>query len=140
MTGGRDCDETMGDRLSGNQRWVVDGNNVMGSRPDGWWNDRPAAMARLTDEIARWCWTHDDEVVLVFDGAIVDEVAQLAGGNLSVRFARSSRRDAADDTIAGMAVAGDIVVTADRGLLRRLSPGVTTLGPRRLLDLVRRPR
>jgi hypothetical protein len=20
--------------------WVVDGNNVMGSRPDGWWRDR----------------------------------------------------------------------------------------------------
>ena len=25
-------------------RWVVDGNNVFGSRPDGWWNDRTAAF------------------------------------------------------------------------------------------------
>src|SRR5262249_11419997 len=26
---------------------VVDGANVMGSRPDGWWRDRPAAARRL---------------------------------------------------------------------------------------------
>jgi hypothetical protein len=26
---------------------LVDGNNVMGSRPDGWWRDRRAGMQRL---------------------------------------------------------------------------------------------
>jgi hypothetical protein len=26
---------------------VVDGNNVMGSRPDGWWKDRAGAARRL---------------------------------------------------------------------------------------------
>jgi 8-oxo-dGTP diphosphatase len=32
---------------------VVDVANVMGSRPDGWWRDRPGAAVRLHAEIAR---------------------------------------------------------------------------------------
>jgi 8-oxo-dGTP diphosphatase len=32
---------------------IVDVANVMGSRPDGWWRDRPGAAARLYTEIAR---------------------------------------------------------------------------------------
>ena len=31
---------------------IVDGANVVGSRPDGWWRDRAAAAVRLRDEIA----------------------------------------------------------------------------------------
>jgi len=26
-------------------RWIVDGDNVMGARPDGWWRDRAADHA-----------------------------------------------------------------------------------------------
>ena len=33
---------------------IVDGNNVMGSRPDGWWKDRPAAMRRLVSQLGDW--------------------------------------------------------------------------------------
>ena len=29
----------------------VDGNNVMGSRPDGWWRDRSGAARRLIAEL-----------------------------------------------------------------------------------------
>jgi 8-oxo-dGTP diphosphatase len=32
---------------------VVDVANVMGSRPDGWWRDRPGAAVRLHAEIVR---------------------------------------------------------------------------------------
>jgi 8-oxo-dGTP diphosphatase len=31
---------------------IVDGANVVGSRPDGWWRDRAGAAARLRDELA----------------------------------------------------------------------------------------
>ena len=31
---------------------IVDGANVVGSRPDGWWRDRPGAARRLRDELA----------------------------------------------------------------------------------------
>jgi len=30
-------------------RWYVDGMNVIGTRPDGWWRDRDAAMLHLVD-------------------------------------------------------------------------------------------
>ena len=35
-------------------RWLVDGMNVIGTRPDGWWRDRDAAMLRLVDLLERW--------------------------------------------------------------------------------------
>lgn len=31
---------------------IVDGANVVGSRPDGWWRDRAGATARLRDQLA----------------------------------------------------------------------------------------
>src|SRR5262245_30869674 len=31
-------------------RWIVDGMNVIGSRPNAWWRDRPGAMRDLVDE------------------------------------------------------------------------------------------
>ena len=33
------------------RRVLVDGNNVVGSRPDGWWRDRPGAARRLVAEL-----------------------------------------------------------------------------------------
>jgi len=34
--------------------------------------------------VARWCVTHDDDVVLVFDPPVASETMILAGGNLEV--------------------------------------------------------
>ncbi len=122
------------------RRWLIDGNNVMGSRADGWWNDRPRAMARLAQQVATWAVGHDDEIVLVFDGAEQPEVALLAGGNLAIRFAPRRGRDAADDLVVTLAAdraqgaPPDVVVTADRGLVARLPEGCAVLGPRRFLD------
>jgi hypothetical protein len=30
---------------------IVDGANVVGSRPDGWWRDRPRAMITLVERL-----------------------------------------------------------------------------------------
>lgn len=49
------------------ERWIVDAMNVIGSRPDGWWNDRDEAMrvfARSLDDHAR---TTGDDITVVFD-------------------------------------------------------------------------
>lgn len=114
--------------------WVVDGNNVMGAGADGWWNDPVAAAVRLTQAIASWCNEHDDEVVLVFDGAPEHRVSALSGGNLEVGFATRSGRDAADDRIVEIveerfADSPELtVVTSDRGLVGRLPPGVAVEG------------
>jgi predicted RNA-binding protein with PIN domain len=115
-------------------RWIVDGNNVMGAGADGWWNDPVAAAARLTQAIADWANSHDDPVTVVFDGRPEPAVADLAGGLLTVDFARRLGRDAADDRIVEVVeeVYGEEpdlwVVTSDRGLADRLPPGVMLEG------------
>ncbi len=117
--------------------WIIDGNNVMGSRPDRWWNDRPRAQARLAQQIAEWCRTHTDPVTVVFDGRPVEAVAAIAGGNLHVEFATSPGRNAADQRIVELAVAAApgpvVVVTADRGLQRLLPASASVIGPRAFL-------
>ena len=74
-------------------RWIVDGMNVIGSRPTGWWHDRPGAMQQLVHELE----VLDDPVTVVFDGRPFD--VQDAG-DIDVRFASRSGRNAADDDIA----------------------------------------
>ena len=48
-------------------RYIVDGMNVIGTRPDGWWKDRDAAMARLVDRLERWVAGSGAEVTVVFE-------------------------------------------------------------------------
>ena len=124
-------------------RWVIDGNNVFGSRPDGWWNDRPAAQRRFTQRVAEWCRTHDDDVTLVFDAPVADDTALLAGGNLTVVEATRRGRNAADDEIVDLveslleAGVETRVVTSDRGLRDRLPPATDIVGVGRFRELVR---
>jgi predicted RNA-binding protein with PIN domain len=123
-------------------RWVIDANNVLGSRPDGWWNDRPAAQRRFAQRVAEWCRTHDDDVTLVFDAPVADSTHRLAGGNLRVVAATRRGRDAADDEIVDLAhdlVADDVeprVVTSDKGLRARLPAGVDVIGAGAFRDLI----
>jgi predicted RNA-binding protein with PIN domain len=123
---------------------IVDGNNVMGSRPDGWWKDRAGAAARLVAQLGEWAARSGREVLVVFDGA--PPAGLEAPGAVEVRFARRGGRDAADDEIAAF-VAADAapqrlrVVTSDAELARRVrAHGAEVIGARRLLDeLDRRP-
>lgn len=125
-------------------RWIVDGNNVYGSRPDGWWNDRGAAAARFAQRVAEWCRTHDDVVTLAFDGTLPTAVTDLGGGNLAIVEAPRRGRNAADDLIARLAdehldTHPDVeltVVTSDKGLRDRLDPAVTVIGSGRFRELI----
>jgi hypothetical protein len=54
---------------------VVDGANVVGSRPDGWWRDRAGAAARLHERLVAAALP-DDEVVLVLEGAARQGLAE----------------------------------------------------------------
>jgi hypothetical protein len=117
---------------------VVDGANVVGSRPDGWWRDRPAAAERLWRRLASADLAHDD-VVLVLEGAARRGVPAGADrGVLTVHAPGSG-----DDTIVDVARENVsdghevTVVTADRGLVARLHDvGAGTTGPSWLLGLL----
>jgi hypothetical protein len=115
---------------------VIDGANVVGSRPDGWWRDRPGAAARLAEglETARLPY---DEVVLVLEGAARRGRPAGTVPALRVVHADGSGDDAIVTEVARLvAEGGDVeVVTADRGLRSRVEAcGGTCLGPRWLLD------
>ena len=117
---------------------VVDGNNVMGSRPDGWWKDRAGAAKRLVEQLGEWAARSGEEVLVVFDGA--EPPAMPAPDRVEVRFARRRGPDAADDDIAELvSTAGDPaslrVVTSDAELARRVrEQGAEVAGARWLLE------
>jgi drug/metabolite transporter (DMT)-like permease/predicted RNA-binding protein with PIN domain len=103
-------------------RWLVDGMNVIGSRPDGWWRDRHAAMRRLTRQLAELASGTGEEVSVVFDGRPPRDPPR--GRAVTVSFAPGGR-GSADDRIAE-AVAADAdpsslrVVTSDHELADRV--------------------
>jgi predicted RNA-binding protein with PIN domain len=122
-------------------RLFVDGMNVIGSRPDGWWRDRQGAMRALIDELARYSIESGDAVTVVLDARPFEfETAEDA--ELEVAFAYPGR-DAADDEIVRrlgeLADRDDTaIVTSDDALARRaraLGAGVIPAGSfRRRLD------
>ncbi|MEV6300384.1 hypothetical protein AB0M02_13345 [Actinoplanes sp. NPDC051861] len=114
---------------------VVDGANVVGSVPDGWWRDRAGAAVRLRDNLAAVPAAGlpdlpgPVEVVLVVEGRARD-IPQAPGG---VRIERAP--GSGDDKIVDI-VRGEhsgrrvVVVTADRGLRARVAAlGAELRGP-----------
>lgn len=121
--------------------WLIDGNNVYGSRPDGWWNDRGRASTRFAQCVAEWCRTHSDEVTLVFDAPVPESTLMLAGGNLTIEQAPRRGRNAADDHIVDLVDDASIddeltVVTSDKGLKQRLPQHVQVIGSGRFRELI----
>lgn len=108
---------------------IVDGANVVGSVPDGWWRDRAGAAERLRDALA--AADLDGEIVLVVEGQAA-AVTAVAG----VRVVSSP--GVGDDTIVDLVEAevSDrpvFVVTADRGLQARVRAlGAEVTGPTEL--------
>ncbi|HEU0318167.1 MAG TPA: RNA-binding protein, partial [Solirubrobacteraceae bacterium] len=51
----------------GRVRYLIDGMNVIGTRPDAWWRDRHQAMVRLVDLLERWVAGSGDDVTVVFE-------------------------------------------------------------------------
>jgi predicted RNA-binding protein with PIN domain len=101
-------------------RWIVDGMNVIGSRPDGWWRDRTAAMERLAGELDALARETGEPVTVVFDG----RPRAIPAERIDVRFASRRGPNAADDDIAALVSADDdapglSVVTSDADLARR---------------------
>ena len=81
-------------------RYLVDGMNVIGSKPDGWWRDRRKAMQRLVASLDEFAAGHPgDTATVVLDGAPFD----IKSESTEVLFASRRGPDAADDDIARLA-------------------------------------
>ena len=120
---------------------VVDAANVVGSRPNGWWRDRPGAardlVARVRDAVRDG--RLDAPIVVVLEGKARDGAAAETLDGVEVVHARGEGDDAIVDVVAAhvenIAVT---VVTADRGLATRVRAcGGDVVGPRWLTDRLR---
>jgi len=108
-------------RSEGYERLIVDGLNALGSRPDGWWRDRPRAMARLVERLAGLAEREPGlRIEVVFDGRPHERVLEGAPAAVEVAFAGSGA-GAADREIARRVRAAEradavLVVSSDRRL------------------------
>jgi hypothetical protein len=115
---------------------VIDAANVVGSRPTGWWRDRPGAARAFVDQVraAVDAGRITVPIVVVLEGQARQGVAEGSADGITVRHAVGS----GDDTLVDVVAAADqavTLVTADRQLRQRVeSMGADVVGPRWLLD------
>jgi predicted RNA-binding protein with PIN domain len=112
-------------------RWIIDGMNVIGTRPDGWWKDRNAAMLRLVDMLERWAAVNGEDVTVVFERP---PSPPLRSTVIEVTHAPRARANAADDEIVRRVAAdphphGLRVVTSDRWLADQVRAAGATVQP-----------
>ncbi|MET9435476.1 NTP pyrophosphohydrolase [Streptomyces sp. NPDC006551] len=108
---------------------IVDGANVVGAVPDGWWRDRRGAAERLRDRLAGRGGPEGGpfEIVLVVEGR-ARGVESVPG--VRVEDAPGSGDDLIVDLARDAAGRPCLVVTADRELRRRVGEhGARCVGP-----------
>ncbi|HUR86423.1 MAG TPA: NYN domain-containing protein [Solirubrobacteraceae bacterium] len=105
--------------------WIVDGMNVIGSRPDGWWRDRHAAMVRLVDRLERWAAAEGEDVTVMFEGpprppirSSVIDVAHATRHGANAADHEIVRRIDADENPSGLRVVTSDRVLADQARAR----------------------
>jgi hypothetical protein len=114
---------------------VVDAANVIGSRPTGWWRDRPGATRRFTERVRATVTAGrlDPPVTLVLEGQARMGADECDVDGVAVVHALGE----GDDTIAAIAETHRdvVVVTADRELAERVrAANGKVVGPSWLLD------
>ena len=101
---------------------IVDGMNVIGSRPQTrWWRDRDQAMRDLVADLETL--DHDQPMLVVFDGYPITGIEQR---DVDVVFAERGGPDGADDLIVELiedheAPESVVVITSDAALRRRVA-------------------
>jgi uncharacterized protein YaiI (UPF0178 family) len=114
---------------------VIDAANVIGSRPTGWWRDRPGAARRFTEQVRAAVAEGrlDPPVTVVLEGQARSGADEATLDGVEVVHAPGE----GDDTIATVAQGQRevIVVTADRGLAERVrAANGEVVGPSWLLE------
>jgi hypothetical protein len=126
---------------------VVDIANVMGSVPDGWWRDRAAAATRLLNELeplsgAEVTLPELGTVRITEVRAVLEGAAKGSEGPEAVSVLRADRDGDSEivEETNRLITSGKmpLVVTADRGLRRRLPEPTLIVGPGWLNRLIGR--
>ena len=117
---------------------IVDGANVVGSRPDGWWRDRAGAARRLQEQLLDAVLPYD-EIVLILEGKARQGIPARQDGRLRTVHAPGSGDDAIVEAVMAEVEIGDgrdvTVATADRVLRDRVkAAGAKSVSPSSLLD------
>jgi predicted RNA-binding protein with PIN domain len=108
--------------LEMSERWIVDAMNVIGSRPDGWWNDPDKAMRDFARALDDHAGSTGRDITVVFDK---DPGRLPETSHVDVVIARRRGPNAADYEIEQL-VAGEEdpkrvwVVTSDRRLIDKV--------------------
>ena len=120
-------------------RWIVDGMNVIGSRPDGWWRNRRLAMSTLIERLEQWASTEHEDVTVVFEHPLSPHVESSV---ITIAHAPKAAANSGDDEIVAMVAAAERpseiqVATSDRMLTQRVSAlGAAVYPAQRLRDLI----
>ena len=107
------------------ERLIIDGMNVIGTRPTGWWRDRAGAKRRLIGQLQGLAEASRADVTVVLDGRPLADLPEGRHDGVRVLYASRPGRNAADDRIVEL-VADDAdprslqVVTSDAELRRRV--------------------
>jgi hypothetical protein len=114
---------------------VIDAANVVGSRPTGWWRDRPGAARRFVEQVRATVAAGqlDPPVTIVLEGQAKRGADEGVVDGVEVVHAPGE----GDDAIAAIAARerAVVVVTADRGLAGRVrAVAGEVVGPSWLLD------
>ena len=117
---------------------LIDAANVIGSRPTGWWRDRPGAARSFVERVRTAARDAKvaEPVVVVLEGYARRGIGEGVVDGVTVSHAPHS----GDDTLIAVATkATDHVtlISADRGLRQRAEAlGASVVGPNWLLGLL----
>ena len=115
---------------------VVDAANVVGTRPDGWWKDRPGAARRLHEDLLVGDTPHD-EIVLVLEGGAKGGVRPGRDAHVrTVHAPKDGDSEIERQTKAAVEAGHRVtVITADAFLRARVQGmGALVMSPGWLLD------
>lgn len=117
---------------------LIDAANVIGSRPNGWWRDRPGAARTFVERVRALAGAGglEQPVVVVLEGKARGGVEPGVADGVTVVHASGS----GDDTLVAVAAeaTGQVtLVSADRALCRRAEAlGADVVRPGWLIDLI----
>ena len=120
-------------------QWIVDGMNVIGSRPDGWWRDRNRAMATLVDKLEQWATSEGVDLTVVFERPPSPPIESSV---ITVAHAPKPAANSADDEIVRLVLAAPHperirVATSDHALSERVrAAGASVYPAERLRNLI----